>query len=547
MRNEKKWGTIVPLVPHGVESPRLCHANVPFGTVAGHCRPTPPKLKKSDFFDARVLDTLRDFKRSFPNKPPTIYEFRKCPGDLYLSKIRGVTFDDKMIKSTKDMLKSKFDMKDLGLTDVILGIKITRTQNGMVLNQTHYVDKILEKFNEGDTSIARTPIDTSQHLSKNRGESVEQVEYSRIIGSLMYLMSCTRPDLAYAVSRLSRYTSNPSLEHWKSITRLLRYLRYTREYGLHYGKYPMVIEGYSDANWISDIKDSRSTSGYVFTLGGAAISLVLRPVGRSTDWSFDRCDLRPDIGSTDAVVRPDIGSTDAVVRPDVGSIDAVVRPDVGSTDAVVRPGLGSIGFGSNRQKQAIIRKKSEALCSYVPCFGHLVHVLARDRHRVAMISKVILAVGLVGTEGATLGRTMVNTRSHPEGQEADIPTADHPLATVVGETVRVSNVLGGGPEHIPRRNLEADEPIIEEVTAETRMMDRMMLAMNRAMAQQQEVFLKLLEDRDANYRRPEMVGENVIVAGSGGTGPIIFPVIVWPGSERWSKLFAQANVGRNRG
>ncbi|KAI3716024.1 hypothetical protein L6452_23066 [Arctium lappa] len=122
-------------------------------------------------------------------------------------------------------------------------------------------------------------------------------------------------------------------------------------------------------------------------------------------------------------------------------------------------------------------------------------------------------------------RTMVNTRSHPEGQEADIPTADHPLATVVGETIRVSNVLGGGPEHIPRRNLEANEPIIEEVTAESRMIDRMMLAMNRAMAQQQEVFLKLLEDRDTNNRRPETVGENVIVAGSGGTGPVISPVM----------------------
>ncbi|KAI3692025.1 hypothetical protein L6452_31831 [Arctium lappa] len=191
---------------------------------------------------------------------------------LYVDDMLIVGSDDKMIRSTKDMLKSKFDMKDIGLADVILGVKITRTQNGLVLNQTHYVEKILEKLNEGDTSIARTPIDTSQHLSKNRGDSVAQVEYSRIIGILMYPMSYTRHDLAYAVSRLSRYTSNPSFEHWKSITRLLRYLRYTREYGLHYGRYLIVIEGYNDANWISDIKDSRSTSGYVFTLGGAAIS-----------------------------------------------------------------------------------------------------------------------------------------------------------------------------------------------------------------------------------------------------------------------------------
>ena len=85
-------------------------------------------------------------------------------------------------------------------------------------------------------------------------------------------MSCNKPDLAYVVSRLSRYTSKPSSEHWKSITRLLRYVRYTREYGLHYGRHPAVIEGYTDANWISDIKDSRSTSGYVFTLGGAAVA-----------------------------------------------------------------------------------------------------------------------------------------------------------------------------------------------------------------------------------------------------------------------------------
>ncbi|GJU64634.1 zinc finger, CCHC-type containing protein [Tanacetum coccineum] len=65
----------------------------------------------------------------------------------------------------------------------------------------------------------------------------------------------TRPDLAYAVSRLSRYTSNPSYGHWKAITRVLHYLRYSRDYGLHYDRHPAVIEGYSDANWISDIKE----------------------------------------------------------------------------------------------------------------------------------------------------------------------------------------------------------------------------------------------------------------------------------------------------
>ena len=191
---------------------------------------------------------------------------------LYVDDMLIVGSNDRMIRSTKDMLKARFDMKDMGLADVILGMKILRTQNGLVLSQSHYVDKILGKFCPEDMSIAQSPIDTSQHLSKNRGEAVAQLEYSRVIGSLMYLMTCTRPDLAYAVSRLSRYTSNPSSEHWKAMTRLLRYVRYTRNYGLHYGQDPAVLEGYSDANWISDIKDSKSTSGYVFTLGGAAIA-----------------------------------------------------------------------------------------------------------------------------------------------------------------------------------------------------------------------------------------------------------------------------------
>ncbi|XP_076919555.1 calmodulin-lysine N-methyltransferase-like [Bidens hawaiensis] len=84
--------------------------------------------------------------------------------------------NDTMIKSTKDMLKARFDMKDLGLADVILGVQITRTQNGIILSQSHYVDKILEKFNKDDTCVASTPIDKTHHLSKNRGEGVAQLE-----------------------------------------------------------------------------------------------------------------------------------------------------------------------------------------------------------------------------------------------------------------------------------------------------------------------------------------------------------------------------------
>ena len=121
--------------------------------------------------------------------------------------------DDKMITSTKNMLNSRFDMKDLGLADVMLDIKIKRTSDRLILSQSHYVDNILVKFDKDNSGIIKTPVDVTLHSSKNKTEHVYQVEYSRVIVNLMYLMSCTRPDIAYAVNKLSRYTSNPKAKH----------------------------------------------------------------------------------------------------------------------------------------------------------------------------------------------------------------------------------------------------------------------------------------------------------------------------------------------
>nr|GEW47914.1 hypothetical protein [Tanacetum cinerariifolium] len=101
---------------------------------------------------------------------------------LYVDDMIIVGSNEKMIKSTKDMLKSNFDMKDMGLADVILRIKIIRTQNGLMLSQEHYVDKILNTHNAEDSGLARTPIDTNLHLSKIKDADVAQLEYSRVIG-----------------------------------------------------------------------------------------------------------------------------------------------------------------------------------------------------------------------------------------------------------------------------------------------------------------------------------------------------------------------------
>ena len=118
---------------------------------------------------------------------------------LYVYNMLIVGSDDKIITSTKNMLNSRFDIKDMGLADVILGIKIIRTSDGLVLSWSHWssVDNILGKFDKDNSGVAKTPVDVTLHLSKNKGKSVFQIDYSRVIDNLMYLMSCTIPDIAY--------------------------------------------------------------------------------------------------------------------------------------------------------------------------------------------------------------------------------------------------------------------------------------------------------------------------------------------------------------
>ena len=127
-------------------------------------------------------------------------------------------------------------------------------------------------------------------------ESVSQVKYSRVIGSLMYLMSCTKPDIVYVVNKMSRYTSNLGVMHSQGIMRVLKYLRFSRDYGLYYTRYPAVHEGYNDANWISNVKDSKSQSGYVFALGGVVVSwksskqmVIARSIMKYEFIALDKC------------------------------------------------------------------------------------------------------------------------------------------------------------------------------------------------------------------------------------------------------------------
>ncbi|GKE49768.1 zinc finger, CCHC-type containing protein, partial [Tanacetum coccineum] len=162
---------------------------------------------------------------------------------LYVDDMLIFGTDQNQVDKTKKFLSLRFSMKDMGEADVIL-----------------------------DYFPVSTPMDVVEKLKPDTGKPVDQLEYLRVIGCLMYAMTSTRPDIAYAVGRLIRFTSNLSRQHYQAITRVFKYLKGTMNYGLSYLGYPTVLEGYSDASWINHVEDSSSTSGWVFLLGGGAIS-----------------------------------------------------------------------------------------------------------------------------------------------------------------------------------------------------------------------------------------------------------------------------------
>src|SRR5262249_29800595 len=170
-------------------------------------------------------------------------------------------------------LSSRFEMKDMGEASVVLGLKLIRSTEGIAISQSHYVEKVLERFGYQNCNAVYTPYDPSKVFYKNKsGVPVSQLRYSQVIGSLMYLANCTRPDISYAVTRLSRYTSCPDWTHWEGLDRVLRYLSGIVTLSLHFGKFPGVLEGYSDASWIAENSGSNGITGYVFTLGGGSVA-----------------------------------------------------------------------------------------------------------------------------------------------------------------------------------------------------------------------------------------------------------------------------------
>uniref|UniRef100_A0A2N9IQ42 Integrase catalytic domain-containing protein n=1 Tax=Fagus sylvatica TaxID=28930 RepID=A0A2N9IQ42_FAGSY len=176
---------------------------------------------------------------------------------LYVDDILLAGNDMDSIVTTKKWLSSTFEMKDMGEANFVLGVKITRDRSKKLLSlsQGTYIKKILERFHMHNSKPIDTPMEKGCTLSldqcpKNDEEKnqMSKVPYASAIGSLMYAMLCTRPNICFAVGMVSRYQSNPGPAHWRAVKRILRYLRGTIDHALCYHGRDLKLTGYSDAN-----------------------------------------------------------------------------------------------------------------------------------------------------------------------------------------------------------------------------------------------------------------------------------------------------------
>ena len=181
-----------------------------------------------------------------------------------------------LLRQKKDELKGTFNMKDLGPIHWFLGLEIIRDRARHLINvsQTRYVSDIINHFGFTNAHPISTPIAINFRPSQLNSAKVNVHNYQSQIGSIMYAMLGTRPDIAYAVGALSQYSANPGADHLNAINRVLKYLNTTKGYKLIYdGKSKESdFDAYCDSDWAGDSRDHRSVSGYVFKIAGAAIS-----------------------------------------------------------------------------------------------------------------------------------------------------------------------------------------------------------------------------------------------------------------------------------
>lgn len=237
-------------------------------------------------WNLRFNEAIKEFDFIRNEEEPCVYKKTSGSGVaflvLYVDDIPLLGNDIPLLQSVKTWLGSCFSMKDMGEAAYILGIRIYRDRLNKIigLSQDTYIDKVLHRFNMHDSKKGFIPMSHGITLSKTQcpsthdeRERMSKIPYASAIGSIMYAMLYTRPDVACALSMTSRYQSDPGESHWIVVKNIFKYLRRTKDKFLVYGgSEELVVSGYTDASFQTDKNDFRSQSGFFFCLNGGAVS-----------------------------------------------------------------------------------------------------------------------------------------------------------------------------------------------------------------------------------------------------------------------------------
>ncbi|CAI7852422.1 unnamed protein product [Closterium sp. NIES-54] len=197
---------------------------------------------------------------------------------LYVDDLLLVSDSKTLVADMKTKLVAEFSMRDLGAISHYLGMHIDRDRGNktLALHQHKYLESVVDRFGMIESKPTPTPMEAGFHplavSDENPMDPESAKAFHSVVGSCMYAVVSTRPNLSFLVGVLGRVVSNPMVEHVRASRRLLRYIKGTTRMGLHYEKGPVVLQGYTDADWVGDPSTGQSTSGYIFTLVGGAIS-----------------------------------------------------------------------------------------------------------------------------------------------------------------------------------------------------------------------------------------------------------------------------------
>ncbi len=164
---------------------------------------------------------------------------------LYVDDILLIGNNKAVLQETKDWLCKQFSMKDLGEATYILGIRIYRDRSRRLLglSQCTYIDKVLKSFSVENSKRGMLPVRQGVPLSKEMSPKtpsevsrMQEIPYASAIGSIMYAMICTRPDVSHALNSINRFQGNPGENHWIAVKTILKYLRRTKDQFLCMGR-----------------------------------------------------------------------------------------------------------------------------------------------------------------------------------------------------------------------------------------------------------------------------------------------------------------------